>query len=646
MPNSEKYLDDLLSSIDHEKSNTDRQTAAENKKQQEAVSRRTRIRPEDDFMEKRGLSDYHPRRSRRNNLRKALPESDYLKELEEEMDDDAFGDDTEDSLLSQFESELDNDEDERSDSGQEDFSTRDSSLPDGEDVSPYFAEIGGEDKDDTESPTDALMGNIASIVSEAKKQASENTLENGVNGDFNQDKNDDDTDYDQEADTEDLTEEPEKAPDEEIMTDVQDDTPADIDTSVEDQDADDTEGVDLSKLMDVQLQPEYEPDEHDSQSYAEGEDQQLFANGDTSAKDVELMDESGDNVDLESILSQNGDMTDIGDLLKADKNSEAIPEAEQQYEESAEAVSNDDIGDDDSSVSLDDVGGGKKKNPFAAIIEKIKSLFAGSDDDEDDENVSLALGGAPTAKELSDEDNQILASLADEAEKKEDKKKEKKAKKEKPKKEKKPKPAKAPKPKKEKKPKAPDNSPKVLVKVVAVFLILAVTIIAFVLVVQKFVPGQMQTQSAMSDYSEGKYLAAYNAMDTKTDRNDSEEEFYQKCNLMARLQLRYDGYKEGMRLNEYDYALDSLILGHHDYIKSYKEAESLDMLSTYQPLGDMISQQLQDQFGLTEDEAEEIYGKNTRNEYTRAIQDVLKKENLTNGQSAEGSQSSDDSNAS
>ena len=101
MPNNEDYLDSLLSDItkvrtDSKKADDD--AARERKKK---IANRNRISPREDFLEANGLDHYQPKPVRHNNLRRALSESDFLKDFEAELDEDGA-----DSFLREFERKL------------------------------------------------------------------------------------------------------------------------------------------------------------------------------------------------------------------------------------------------------------------------------------------------------------------------------------------------------------------------------------------------------------------------------------------------------------------------------------------------------------------------------------------------------------
>ena len=586
MPNSEDYLDGLLDSISQAKSNVEAERRRDDARTKERVRRRNRVRPGDDFMEKTGLSDYQPRQSRRKNLRRALSDSELLAEFEDELEQEGAED-----FLQEFEEGLR----ENGKKDKDEWYSPEDALPDGEQVSPYFSSIGEEKEVVEEDPKDAFMDNISSIVSEAKRQATED---------------------------EPAAEEETALPEEEISPEEppeMEEAPA-TQPEIENPDIMGTEEVPAAP--EEFLQAEFAPDELDS------EEQIPFADGDTSAKEVPLMDESGDSMDLSDILSgEDGDLTDIGDLLNADASDEELPEAREDFEQSADSVS-DSLNLEDENISLDEL-----ENPkggfFGSLIAKLTGIFKKKPKEGEEEITTddLMLSDDPTAEELSLEDDDILASFEEEeAPKKEKKKKEKKPKKKKEKKEKKPK---EPKPKKEKKPRPVDNSPKVPIKGIIPFILLAISLIALIMIVLKYVPDGSIRSEAHKAFAEEDYMKAYHELSTLQNPKEEDEAMLTQAKLMMSLSLRYNAYEAGMKRKEYDYALDSLVLGYHEYKIHAEEAKKLDISLAYQALGEKITQQLKDQFSMTEKDANAIYNSLTRKAYTKAVQDTIQKAGLT-----------------
>jgi len=154
----EEHLESLLDSISKARDDVDETYRKDSQEAEKKAKERAEIRPEDSFIEKSGLSSAAPKKSRRKNLRKALSEDEFLSEFENMLDSD-------------------DDEQEQEKGTEKTEDRRDfDSLPDGEDVSPYFSKIGVPEKKQVESPKDDLMDDISSIVSNAKEKAGESIL--------------------------------------------------------------------------------------------------------------------------------------------------------------------------------------------------------------------------------------------------------------------------------------------------------------------------------------------------------------------------------------------------------------------------------------------------------------------------------------
>jgi hypothetical protein len=581
LPDTDDILNGLLDSINKAQDEVDSSYEKGTKAARERASRRRDIGPDDDFVEKSGLSDVEETATSRTNLKRALSENDFLADFEKSIDDPDY-------------SEPDDKTDEIGNSSDE---TRDD-LPDGDEVSPYFSSIGKPQPAEDSNPKDELLDNIESIVSNAKEKAGESILPEK-----------------KQAASDDTKHKPEKHTEEKAPESAE--TPAPEPEAEPGQETDENK-ADLSFDDDPFLQPEFSSDDFDNIDLS-----------DTSSKDVDLMDESGDGKDLSDFLSGDGELTDIGDMLDADANGEVLPESSDTFESSAKSEIPDI--DDDGSVS----GGGKdssgkapddkpkKKGFLAGLIEKIKAAFAGDDDDEvtqsdiiGDHDISV--------DEMAAEDEKVLAGMAD------DKKpaKEKKAKKEKPKKEKEKKQPKAPKPKK---PKPVDNSPAVPVKVIAVFGVLALSLFALIFIGVNVLPQAQQKKAILSGYSQQRYADVYASLAGRDQKSlsDQEKKMLTSSRLAGEVSVKYSIYEVAMKQKQYDYALDALVRADGIYEENKDKASKLDIKSYYEDYGNRIEDSLAEQFDVTKTQAAELYAIDDREEYTKQINAILEKKGLT-----------------
>ena len=81
----EDYLDNLLNSITHARTDSDNATSAIRKRQEAKAKARRSIDPNEDFMEATGIDGFTSKPVSHNNLRRALSEDDFLKQFEEEL---------------------------------------------------------------------------------------------------------------------------------------------------------------------------------------------------------------------------------------------------------------------------------------------------------------------------------------------------------------------------------------------------------------------------------------------------------------------------------------------------------------------------------------------------------------------------------
>lgn len=540
MPKEEEYLENLLDSISKAREDVDETYRKDSEEAERKAKERAEIGPDDSFMEKSGLSDVSPRISSRSNLKKALSEDDFLSEFESMLDDDSAPDPDIDSIDSHTNTSTDEGD----------------TLPDGEDVSPYFSKIGKPEQKKNDSPKDDLMDDISSIVSNAKEKAGESILH----------KNDDSRDTG--SDKKSVVDSDEEKP---ILDNI------------------DLDNVDMS---------------------------------DTSAKDVNLMDESGDGSDLSDMLSGDDDLSDIGDLLDADENDTELPESRDSFEESADGVADKAEEAEPAEESADATPEESGKGGFlSGLIAKIRGIFSKKDDDKlstDD----LLNDHSDSPEELADENAEIMANFSDEAAeaRPEKKKKEKPAKKKK---------EKAPKPPKQKKPKPQDNSPVIPGKVIRIFFFLAISIFALAYIGVTLLPKNQQKQTAEEEYTQQDYLDSYMYYASIDKPDDDEKARLKSSRYAASITLKYNSYEKAMERGAYDYALDALIRGYTEYDQNKNKTDKLDIKKYYNDYGTRIIDALHDQFGLSENDAASIASEKSRSGYTKRIDQVLAEKGLS-----------------
>lgn len=391
------------------------------------------------------------------------------------------------------------------------------------------------------------------------------------------------------------------------------------------------------------------------------------AAAESGIQDESALEAAGDDGDdellamLSGLDDEGGELSDIGDLLNKDAAGvqELTPEEIENLQDELDAPP-----EDGEREKLEgkfhtkkarkkekrktgnrggrgDTEDGREKKPgFLARL--LALLFSEADDAIDEQNVAeIAQAGAQVAEEIDDENLAILRELdaagegdngtapADDKKKKKKEKKEKKPKKEKPPKE--PKPKKPPKPKKEKKPKVKDNTPPMPKRPVIVVAIFAISILALILLTTKLFGVSGSVDDAKKYYEEGNYVAAFtelNGMDLSGD----DAEFFAKATVLASIQKPYEDYAVLFGMGKYDMALDSILRALGRCYNYEERAQELAIADTLARLKDQIAGDLTGAFGLSLEEAKEVYDARDREEYSLRIYELLERLGLSTGE--------------
>lgn len=331
-----------------------------------------------------------------------------------------------------------------------------------------------------------------------------------------------------------------------------------------------------------------------------------------SEEEEPLLSEDDDAINLMDMLSGDADLSDIGDLLKADENGEELEHSEDEDSEVQDEFER--LG---SIEELKDLKEAKEKRKKQGFFSKIMSALFGPDEEEDDTKIAEddSLGS------ISSENREILKEMdADEETgkkgKKEKKKKEKKEKKEKAKKEK------APKVKKEKPPKEIDRTPPLPKKPVILIFIMALSILILIWLGSSNLQYGQDMQQAKDDFASGSYVTAFQTVAGSSVKG-KDENFYKKAQVLASIQSEYQSYESLSGINENEMALDALIRGYGRCVDGADLAQEYEITDEMAGLKDQILQQLSDHFGVSEEKAAELHAMTKRTDYTKAIQEIL-----------------------
>lgn len=380
-------------------------------------------------------------------------------------------------------------------------------------------------------------------------------------------------------------------------------------------------------------QSEADGDEDDYEVNTLGED--FPENGEKAAADfTEKSDEEKDVMELLEEVTQDDEISNLGQLLKADE------QENEASEEAAGAEKTDMASNSKGKGSKKEKKSRKKKKGEGNFLQKMSNiLFGVSEEDELDNKEAQAEDQKPDIamseeelENLSEEERQILQELSaaeaagkDSAgEKKKEKKEKKKSKKEKKPKKKKEKKVKEKKvkEKKPKKPKEVDLSPPLPKGPVILIFVMGISIILLVMLFSNLVGYSLNIANAKEGYKNRNYVEAYHRMDGLNIK-ENDMEFYEKVLLLAAVQEQYEDGNALYEAKQYKMSLDSYVSALGRYDANYQDAVNYDIQSEYDALAEKITEQLKTLYGVDADTAREIYGLRNRTEYTRRIYDII-----------------------
>lgn len=334
--------------------------------------------------------------------------------------------------------------------------------------------------------------------------------------------------------------------------------------------------------------------------------------------------------DLMDLLKSEDGLSDIGDMLNADEAGESIEDDGLSGFDDISEVS-----EDGEKAEAETAAEKPKKEGFFAKLGKI--LFGEDEDEEEgktEEKVSLERTAMPDIEDLTDENLQILQSLegtpeaAEEPQEKEPtpeeikaKKKEEKKKKKEEKKEQKAKKPKKERPKKEKLPKEPDLTPPLPKVPVILIFIMAASFFALVMIATNLLGYSNSFTEAADAYSKGNYEEAYQQVaGVNVKEADSGE--YEKYKIVATIDSEYKAYESLMQGEVYDMALDSLIRAIGRCDKYEQDAATYGCAGEVEKIKAQAVEALAI-FGISEEDAMNLYGIEDRKEYSKEIYNVL-----------------------
>lgn len=336
----------------------------------------------------------------------------------------------------------------------------------------------------------------------------------------------------------------------------------------------------------------------------------------------ELDSANADLLELLNGVEGDADLSEIGDLLNADSNDITLQETGAAYDEGVKAASSGSAATGTKEKADDEKKKPKKKKGFFAKL--AATLFGEEEESTDVEHVEVP--ESQDLENISDENLQILKELeaaeqagAAKEDKKQAKKDKKKAKKEK--KEKEPK-EKKPRKKREKKVKEPKPEEPVIL----IFL-MAFSILALVLLMMKLSGKNSYIDTAKQAMDNGEYVEAYEQL-SGLNLKGNDQKLYKEVSTMAAVQEQYQAYLTLMGADKYDFALDALVRGIGRYDKGLDNAKKYGREGEMNHLKDQLEEALDQQFGMSTDDARKLYKIKDREEYSKEIQKIIQKMNL------------------
>lgn len=345
---------------------------------------------------------------------------------------------------------------------------------------------------------------------------------------------------------------------------------------------------------------------------------------------ITIEEDDKDILDILTDMSDDDDLADIGNMLKAHENDEDILPDEDDISLESLVDKKELLKEKEEADGKKKKGGKKEKKPKKekgdkdsqeGFLKRISLLLFGEDDED------IEVPESKEMKNISEENLEVLKDLEKEKKKKEkkekqeEKKKLKQEKQEQKKKENLEKKALKDQQKKDK-PVEVDNTPPLpKVPVILIFL-MGFSIILLVMLGSNLVGYSTTVSDAKSKMSAGNYIDAYEAL-SGIDVKEVDQELYERTRLTAILQRSQYGYEVYISQDMYPEALDSLISGIGRYNKYYDEAEAAGAGDDYNSMRKYLKKQLKNQFGVSEKKALKIYKISDKEEYTKEINSII-----------------------
>ena len=149
-----------------------------------------------------------------------------------------------------------------------------------------------------------------------------------------------------------------------------------------------------------------------------------------------------------------------------------------------------------------------------------------------------------------------------------------------------------------------------------------VTLIAAIVILSNILPDYTQKLEARKAYYQGDYRTVYaNFMNKQL--NDSDTIIFKRAETIMKLQRRLDSYNNRIAMGQDAEALDSLFEGVYVYQKLITD-DIVDVANDLIPIYSQITEILKNKYGISSDEAFQIYNIDDDTEYTRILFEIVR----------------------
>ncbi|HEX3077803.1 MAG TPA: hypothetical protein VHQ24_13150, partial [Lachnospiraceae bacterium] len=153
-----------------------------------------------------------------------------------------------------------------------------------------------------------------------------------------------------------------------------------------------------------------------------------------------------------------------------------------------------------------------------------------------------------------------------------------------------------------------------------VFILLAAIAVVIIIGTNKF-SYAVNIKQAQDYFTMHKYTKAYTQI-SGLDIQKSDEELYKKIRTVMYVNREYDSYNNYYAIEYYAEALNSLLNGLNKYDKYIAEASELGVKSDLQYVKNLILDELEDKYKLTEDKAMQIVNISNKEKYSEKVFEI------------------------